>query len=163
MKLLWILALVLNVTGYGSVPEAGKDITITEATINPMTGKAQMELNGTVNCETTLTVTITRSKTGLNDEFCCADVCTGGNEELQETHTFEPQGESSWFVHYQPAAGSDVQVNYLFSDGTESRELRVHYIYEMQSVDSPKSQEPARKVLRDGLVTIEYGNTIYHL
>ena len=166
MKILLILALILNVTGYGEVPAEGMDIAVTEAPIDPLTDQPLISLDGSLHTKNPLTVTITRSQTGLNDEFCCAGQCTAGNKQTSETLSFNPGGMTTWFIHYTPAPGSDVQVTYLFSDGTDSRELRVHYTYEGQGVEpinANSSQPTVKKYIRNGILYIEYNNSIYHL
>ena len=164
MKILLILALILRVNGY-EVPAEGMDTVITDAPINPLTGKPLMSLDGSLETSNPLTVTITRSQEGLNDEFCCAGKCTAGNKQTSEFLSFTPGGETTWFVHYTPTPSSDVQVTYLFSDGVDSRELRVHYTYKGQGVETITNHlSPiTRKYIRNGILYIEYNNSIYHL
>ena len=165
MKILLILALILRVNGY-EVPAEGMDTVITDAPINPLTEQPLMSLDGSLETTNPLTVTITRSQAGLNDEFCCAGHCTAGNKQTSESLSFNPGGETTWFVHYTPAPGSDVQVTYLFSDGIDSRELRVHYIYAGQGIESLNANPSpltVKKIIRNGILYIEYNNSIYHL
>ena len=165
MNILLILALILRVNGY-EVPAEGMDTVITDAPINPLTGQPLMSLDGSLETTNSLTVTITRSQAGINDEFCCAGQCTAGNKQTSESLSFNPGGETTWFVHYTPTPSSDVQVTYLFSDGTDSRELRVHYIYEGQGIEllnANPSQLTVKKIIRNGILYIEYNNSIYHL
>ena len=129
MKLLLILGLVINLAGYGEIPEEGMRIEMTEAHEDIMTGEMVMELTGSLLCDTELTVNITRSEAGIKDEFCCAGQCKSGNSETTEQLTFTPNGMAEWFSHYNPAPNSDVTVSYTFSDGTESRTLTVQYLY----------------------------------
>jgi len=166
MKLLLILALIINVNGYGEIPEAGMDISVTDAPINPLTDEPLMSVDGSLATQNPLTVTITRSQSGLDDEFCCAGQCTAGNKQTSETLFFTPGGMTNWFIHYTPAPDSDVQMTYLFSDGTDSRELRVHYTYKAQGVEQTQAQpqtSSVKKYIRNGLLFIEHNNTIYHL
>lgn len=166
MKILLILAFILNLDGYGEIPAEGMDITVTEAPVDPLTEQPLMSLEGSLLTSNPLTVTITRSQAGLNDEFCCAGQCTAGNKQTSETLSFNPGGMTTWFIHYTPAPGSDVQVTYLFSDGADSRELRVHYIYEGQGVEpinANSSQPTVKKYIQNGLLFIEHNNKIYHL
>lgn len=165
MKILLILALILRVNGY-EVPAEGMDTVITDAPVNPLTGQPLMLLDGSLETTNSLTVTITRSQAGLNDEFCCAGQCTAGNKQTSESLSFNPGGETTWFVHYTPAPESDVQVTYLFFDGTDSRELRVHYTYEGQGIESLNANPSpltVKKIIRNGILYIEYNNSIYHL
>lgn len=164
MKLFLILALIINVNGYGEIPEKGADIIVTEATTDPFTGQERMALDGSLDTSNPLTVTITRSQTGLADEFCCGQ-CIPGNGETTQTLSFTPEGTTSWFIHYYPAENSDVNVSYLFSDGVESRELRVHYIYSAQGVETiTNDQLPSTyKIIKDGQVLIIKNNKTYRI
>jgi len=165
MKILLILALILRVNGY-EVPAEGMDTVITDAPINPLTGQPLMSLDGSLETSNPLTVTITRSQAGINDEFCCAGQCTAGNKQTSESLSFNPGGETTWFVHNTPTPSSDVQVTYLFSDGIDSRELRVRYIYEGQGIESLNANPSpltVKKIIRNGILYIEYNNSIYHL
>ena len=122
-------ALLVSVNGYDAVPEEGLNITIDEAEPDILSGKMQMGLKGNLICSSTLTVTITRSRTGLEDEFCCAGQCTAGNGETSETLEFYPNGMAEWYVHYNPLPNSDETIVYSFTEGEESRVVTVHYIY----------------------------------
>ena len=101
-------------TGYGNIPEEGMAITLTEAEEDILTGEMVMGITGSLICNGTLSVSITRSETGLTDEFCCADKCTGGNKEQEETLQFTPGGKAKWYIHYMPASGSETEITYLF-------------------------------------------------
>ena len=79
MKLLWILALIISVANYGDIPAEGMELTINEAEEDILSGDMLMKISGTLLSTNPLTVTITRSAEGLNDEFCCANQCTVGN------------------------------------------------------------------------------------
>ena len=164
MKLFLILALIINVTGHGQIPAEGMDLVVNEATYDLMTGAPLMSLEGSVETSNPLTVTITRSHTGLTDEFCCG-LCTTGNGETSETLSFTPGGTADWYVHYYPAENSDEQISYLFSDGTDSRELRVHYIYSAQGIETiTNHQSPTTyKILKDGQLLIIKNNKTYRI
>lgn len=129
-------ALLVSVTGHGDIPAEGMELTITEAKEDPMTEQMQMELKGSLLCSNTLTVIINRSETGLDDEFCCADQCIAGSGEKSDTLYYTPGGLAKWFAHYAPVANSDVTVEYIFSDGTESRTLSVHYVYQTEAIET---------------------------
>ena len=131
-------ALIVSVNGKGDIPEEGMTLTIKEAVEDPLTGDERMELSGTLLCNNPLTVSITRSQEGLTDEFCCAGICTAGNETKNEELHFTPGGVANWFAHYTPAEGSDVTVKYVFSDGTDELTLNVRYQYKVSS-DIPES------------------------
>lgn len=164
MKLFLILALIISVTGYGEIPEEGMDLVVTQAEIDPMTGEPMMSLKGDLLADGQLDVTITRSQSGIVDEFCCANQCTTGNKETTETRSFTPSGMASWYIHYAPAPDSDVQITYHFADSSDSRELRVHYIYSAQGIEQIKNQQSEiKKVLLDGHVYIISNHQIYQL
>lgn len=165
MKLFLILALIINVTGHGQIPAEGMDLVVNEATYDLMTGAPLMSLEGSIETSNPLTVTITRSQTGLTDEFCYPGQCVPGNGQTTETISFTPDGSADWKVHYYPAENSDEQISYLFSDGTDSRELRVHYIYSAQGVETiTNHQSPSTyKILKDGQVLIIKNNKIYRI
>ena len=145
MKLLLILGLVINLTGYGEIPEEGMRIEMTEAHEDMMTGEMVMELTGTVLCDTELSVSIERSEAGITDEFCCAGKCTTGNGQTTEQLTFTPNGMAEWFSHYNPAPTSDVTISYTFTAGAESRTLTVRYLYGV----SPTTLFPRKHLIEE--------------
>lgn len=163
MKLLWILALILNLTGYGEIPAEGLDTLVTETEIDALSGKERMLLEGMLLAEGPLTVTVTRSQTELSDEFCCAGSCTAGNGQTSETLSFTPSGVTSWYVHYNPAPGSDVSISYLFSDDAGSLELRVQYVHNAEGIHRTDAHTKAVKVLRHGQVQIRRAETVFNL
>lgn len=164
MKLFLILALILNLAGYGEIPEEGLDLVVTETEIDLTTDKPVMSLEGDLMADGPLNVTITRSQAGIEDEFCCAGQCTGGNKETTETRSFTPSGIASWYIHYSPTPDSDVQITYHFADSEESRELRVRYIYSAQGIEQIKNQKSKiQKILLDGHVYIISNHQIYQL
>ena len=156
-------ALIVSVEGQGDVPAEGMELTIDQAEEDELSGKTQMELKGNMlSTATPVTVTITRSETGVEDEFCCADQCTAGNGELSETKQFNPTGVVSWYAHYTPAPLSNVTVEYRFEAGGESRTITVHYIYDQEGVENVQSTtHKVRKTLKDGVVYIETENKTY--
>lgn len=162
MKLLWILALIINVANYGDIPEQGMELTINEAEEDILSGDMQMKVSGTLLSTNPLTVTITRSAEGLNDEFCCANQCTVGNGETSEDLSFTPDGMANWYIHYTPTPGSYQTITYLFSDGSESRRLTVHFDYTTQGIqNTDHSVDRVQKVLRDGILYIITDNKTY--
>jgi len=166
MKLLLILALIININGYGEIPAEGMEITLDQPTTDILTGQPMFKLDGTLSGTTALNVTITRSETDLVDEFCCAGQCLPGNEELSQwiQLTFSEEN-TNWFVHYSPQPASNVTITYTFSDGTDERVLRVNYVYDAEGVEAVTGNPSpiTRKVLRDGIIYIETENNIYHL
>lgn len=163
MKILLILALILNVEGFGEVTEQGMDTVITATQTDPLSGKQRMELKGSLLSNGPLTVTVTRSQTDLSDEFCCANQCTAGNGQTTETLSFNPDGLASWYVHYNPSPGSDVQMTYLFSDNIDTLELRVRYLYQSEGLILTLSRTRALKTLRNGNVRIIRGDDVFNL
>lgn len=162
--LLWTTnmhALIVSVDGYGDIPEEGLEITVTEAEEDILTGKPLVTIEGTLVNNGALNVTITRSITGISDEFCCAGECTAGNGQLTEILTFTPNGITNWFAHYEPA-DSFTTVVYTFV-GDQTRTLTVHYDV-TQDIETVDGLEPkARKILKDGIIYIINNDNIYHL
>ena len=162
MKLLWILALIISIAGQGDIPEQGTELTVNEAEEDILSGDMLMKVSGTLLSTNPLTVTITRSEEGLNDEFCCANQCTVGNGETSEDLSFTPGGMANWYIHYTPTPGSYETITYLFSDGSESRSLKVHFDYTTQGIqNTDHSVDRVQKVLRDGILYIITDNKTY--
>lgn len=156
-------ALIVSVQGEGEVPEQGMKLTITEGEEDILTGNYTMELEGDLLTQAAeVSVQITRSASGLTDEFCCADNCTAGNGETSETKQFTVSGVVHWYAHYQPAAGSDETVVYTFSDGSESRTITVRYIYSAAAVETTDAAQPrANKQLTNGQLRIRRNGQWY--
>lgn len=147
-------ALIVSVEGHGEVPAEGMDLMITEGEEDILSGRYTMELNGTVLAAGgQLSVQITRPAEGIEDEFCCGTNCTAGNAQTTETKTFTVDGPASWYAHYYPNRAY-AQINYVFSDGTDTREVRVYYVHNGQGVDEVTAVQPASKLLQDGRVLI---------
>lgn len=163
MKLLWILGLIISITGYGDVPAEGLELTITEAEEDILSGEMQINLEGTLLCNEPLSVTITRSATELKDEFCCAGQCTAGNGELSETLHFTPNGLATWFSHYTPVAGSNETIIYRFDDGIETQTITVHYNYSAQGVETVTGNPSTvtHKILHNGQLLIQQNDKTY--
>lgn len=159
-------ALIVSVDGEGEVPAEGMDLLITEGEEDVLSGKYTMELSGTVlGSASQLTVQIYRSANGLEDEFCCGINCTAGNGEQEETKVFTVSGVADWYSHYVPAAGSDETIRYVFDDGAEQREIRVHYVYAAEGIEKSYQQSAVsiQKVLREGKVYIMYKGKMYNV
>lgn len=155
-------ALVVSVEGQGDIPEEGMELTITEAEEDILSGEMVMKLNGSLRCNGPLTVSISRSAEGITDEFCCANQCTGGNEERTEILNFNPGGMASWFIHYNPTSDSDETIVYTFTEGQEYRSLTVHYKYSSQGIENIQGDNvPCTKVLQDGIIYIIKDNKKY--
>lgn len=157
-------ALVVSVNGQGEVPSEGMEIYLSEPEEDLLTGDMRYAVTGSLMTTNPLTVTITRSKAGFTDEFCCANQCTAGNGETGEQLEFTPNGIADWYVHLTLDNGSGV-VTYCFSDGAESRTLIVHYIDPVDGLESVTGSPASltRKTLRDGIICIERGENTYTL
>ncbi|MBQ2519846.1 MAG: hypothetical protein II540_01005 [Paludibacteraceae bacterium] len=159
---LHVNALIVSINDYGDIPDTGMEITLTEAEEDVLTGEITAELSGTLLCNEPLTVTINRSVTGIEDEFCCAGECTAGNGQMTETLHFTPNGPTNWFTHFQPA-NSFVTIVYTFSTASESRTLTVHYNITQGLDDVQSDKTSCKKFILNGLLLIQQGNKIYHL
>ena len=157
-------ALIVSIKGYGDIPEGGMEITVTDAEPDILSGKMQMSLQGTLLSTGPLTVQITRSAAGLEDEFCCAGLCLTGNGETSETLNYSPEGIANWFVHYMPEADSYQTMTYVFTDASESRTLTVHFQYSTEGMDNgqwTKDNGQWTKVLRDGQLYLMHKGQMY--
>ena len=124
--------LLVSVDKFGDLEQEGMSITISEAELDPLSGKTLMTLSGFVYSESgQMTVTLTRSTTGLEDEFCCGQQCTVGNKELTETKTFRLSDDNSanWYMHYYPQPDTEVRYQISFSNGSETKTLNVDFNY----------------------------------
>ena len=157
-------AIVVEVDGQGELTEEGMEFTVNEASIDPLSGLPVMGITGTLISNGALTVNITRSNAGITDEFCCAGQCKTGNGETTEILNYTPEGLSDWFIHYNPAAGSNETITYTFSEGTESLTMTVHFNYDSQDVEQiSATQKGSQKILKDGIVLIIKDDKVYHL
>ena len=157
-------AIVVEVDGQGEVTEEGMEFTVNEARIDPLSGLPVMSITGTLISNGALTVNITRSNAGITDEFCCAGQCKTGNGETTEILNYTPEGLSDWFIHYNPAAGSNETITYTFSEGAESLTMTVHFNYDSQDVEQiSATQKGSQKILKDGIVLIIKDDKVYHL
>ena len=157
-------AIVVEVDGQGELTEEGMEFTVNEASIDPLSGLPVMSITGTLISNGALTVNITRSNAGITDEFCCAGQCKTGNGETTEILNYTPEGLSDWFIHYNPAAGSNETITYTFSEGAESLTMTVHFNYDSQDVEQiSATQKGLQKILKDGIVLIIKDDKVYHL
>ena len=157
-------AIVVEVDGQGELTEEGMEFTVNEASIDPLSGLPVMSITGTLISNGALTVNITRSNAGITDEFCCAGQCKTGHGETTEILNYTPEGLSDWFIHYNPAAGSNETITYTFSDGAESLTMTVHFNYDSQDVEQiSATQKGSQKILKDGIVLIIKDDKVYHL
>ena len=109
-------AIEVEVDGQGEVTEEGMEFTVNEASIDPLSGLPVMSITGTLISNGALTVNITRSNAGITDEFCCAGQCQAGNGETTQLLNYNPSGFATWYIHYNPAAGSNETITYTFSE-----------------------------------------------
>ena len=59
------------------------------------------------------------------------------------------------FIEKQKKEDGDALLStVLFSDGTDTREIRVYYVHTNQAVDDVTAEQPASKMMRDGQVYI---------
>lgn len=157
-------AIVVEVDGQGELTEEGMEFTVNEASIDPLSGLPVMSITGTLISNGALTVNITRSNAGITDEFCCAGQCKPGNGETTEILNYTPEGSSKWYIHYNPAAGSNETITYTFSEGAESLTMTVHFNYDSQDVEQiSATQKGSQKILKDGIVLIIKDDKVYHL
>lgn len=133
-------ALIVSIEGQGEIPEEGMELTITEGEEDILSGAYTMGVKGSVLSDGPMSVTISRSESGLRDEFCCSGQCVSGNQQTNETLTYTMSGVANWYAHYMPIPGTKVDIEYTFSDGSESRRLLVHYIYSTEGMDQTISQ-----------------------
>lgn len=87
-----------------------------------------------------ITVTITRSTTGIFDQFCAAGNCVPGNGELTQELQFtigSMEALRRWFTHYTATTPSQETIVYAFNDGTNPVvKLTVVYSYKTSAVEN---------------------------
>ena len=97
--------------------------------------EATMGVEGVMYSDETenITVSITRSATGIFDQFCAAGNCVPGNSELTQELNFTVGTLSSmrrWFTHYTVYEAGTETIAYTFDDGINpTRTLTVKYSY----------------------------------
>lgn len=114
-----------------------KDTTIivTEYEYDEDLEEATMGVEGVMYSDETenVTVSITRSATGIFDQFCAAGNCVPGNGEVsQELHFTIGTMPSMrrWFTHYSVYEAGTEAIQYAFSDGINpTLTLTVKYSY----------------------------------
>ena len=136
--------LIISVNGHGEISGDSLEITVQDATFNPLKEEMQMNVDGTILVSNAvndaLAVSILRSEAGITDEFCCGTDCRAGNGETSDRGSYDVSqwsGPQTWFIHLTPANGkaTDVTSRYIFSDGTNQKTLIVHFIYEGTGLD----------------------------
>lgn len=97
--------------------------------------EATMGVEGVMYSDDTqdITVSITRSATGIFDQFCAAGNCVPGNSELTQELNFAVGTLSSmrrWFTHYTVYEAGTETIAYTFDDGINpTLTLTVKYSY----------------------------------
>lgn len=97
--------------------------------------EATMGVEGVMYSDETenITVSITRSATGIFDQFCAAGNCIPGNSELTQELNFTVGTLSSmrrWFTHYTIYEAGTETIAYTFDDGINpTLTLTVKYSY----------------------------------
>lgn len=97
--------------------------------------EATMGVEGVMYSDDTqdITVSITRSATGIFDQFCAAGNCVPGNSELTQKLNFTVGTLSSmrrWFTHYTVYEAGTETIAYTFDDGINpTLTLTVKYSY----------------------------------
>lgn len=97
--------------------------------------EATMGVEGVMYSDDTqdITVSITRSATGIFDQFCAAGNCVPGNSELTQELNFTVGTLSSmrrWFTHYTVYEAGTETIAYTFNDGINpTLTLTVKYSY----------------------------------
>ena len=97
--------------------------------------EATMGVEGIMYSDETqdITVSITRSATGIFDQFCAAGNCVPGNSELTQELNFTVGTLSSmrrWFTHYTVYEAGTETIAYTFDDGINpTLTLTVKYSY----------------------------------
>lgn len=97
--------------------------------------EATMGVEGVMFSDDTqdITVSITRSATGIFDQFCAAGNCVPGNSELTQELNFTVGTLSSmrrWFTHYTVYEAGTETIAYTFDDGINpTLTLTVKYSY----------------------------------
>ena len=129
-------------------------LVVTEYEYDEDLEEAEMGVTGKMYSDETdqITVTITRTSTGILDQFCAAGNCIPGNGELTQVCEFTVANESMrvWFTHYTPATSGQETIAYTFDDGKNPKiTMTVVYDYNMTSLEN--------------VVAPQYNGKIYNL
>lgn len=157
-------ALIVSVRGEGEVPAEGMNLVITEGEEDPLTGRYTMALKGELlTSSSQITIRITRSSAGLEDEFCCGSNCTAGNGETMEERVFSVSGVANWYAHFMPAPGADETISYVFDDGEQTCEIHAQYLYTTGGVEQGTAAKSNAKRMQNGQVEILHNGQVYSL
>lgn len=146
----WSMQAALHLSYNNWVGEDLETVTITQDTTIVVTeyeydedmDEATMEVRGKMYSDESenITVTITRQKTGIIDQFCAAGSCIYGNKELTQVCEFtigQDALQRSWFTHYTPLQAGVETIIYTFDDGVNPAiTLTVNYSYLTTNVES---------------------------
>ena len=87
-----------------------------------------------------ISVTITRAKTGIIDQFCAGGNCVPGNGELTQVCDFtigSMEKMRQFYTHYTPAEAGQETITYTISDGKNPTiTLTVVYSYLSSAVEN---------------------------
>ena len=127
-------------------------ITVTEYEYDEDLMTALMEVKGQLYSDESqnITVTITRSSTGLDDQFCAAGNCVPGNGELTQVCDFTigtMAMQRSWFTHYTPMVAGNEEISYEFNDGVNPViTLTINYSYMTTAVENVVAPQYCGKI-----------------
>ncbi len=121
-----------------------KDTTIvlTEYEYDEDLEEATMGVNGVLYSDESqaITVTITRAKTGIIDQFCAGGNCVPGNGELTQVCEFTVGSMASmrkFFTHYTPMEAGKETITYAINDGSNPTiTLTIVYSYLSSAVEN---------------------------
>ena len=123
----------LFVNGMGEIT---KDQTITlHGAELQMSGKLQMEVNGTIEGVEKVRVIVTRSAEGREDELCALGTCAAGDGEREQEFNFKVIGDSNtWFAHYTVPKEGDAKYTVKYKFINYSRVITLTVVYDYQYV-----------------------------
>ena len=117
-------------------------IVVTEYEYDEDLEEATMGVEGVMYSDESqnITVTISRSTTGIFDQFCAAGNCVPGNGELTQELQFTIGTMASmrrWFTHYTVFDAGQETIDYSYNDGTNPVvKLTVVYSYKTSGVEN---------------------------
>jgi hypothetical protein len=117
-------------------------IVVTEYEYDEDLEEATMGVEGVMYSDESenITVNISRSTTGIFDQFCAAGNCVPGNGELTQELQFTIGTMASmrrWFTHYTVFDAGQETIVYSFNDGTNPVvKLTVVYSYKTSGVEN---------------------------
>lgn len=128
-----------NENGEEVITEITKDTTIvvTEHELDFITEKDVMSLMGYVTpANKALNVTINRSTTNTNDQFCLGNCFQSNGELKQELSITLISNIGGWQTHFYPTEAGTTTIAYTFNDGVNPTiTLTVKYSYLTSAVE----------------------------